>query len=101
MPGEWRLFESRPGKNIYSRIVGDEVEFLEEFIEDPFLEAARQQRDQIDLDGYHKDFQPMAVIPDSVRSRAINEGWADDKAAWKRWMNDLDNRYLRVKGGTV
>jgi hypothetical protein len=43
----------------------------------------------------------MAVIPDSVKARAFREGWYFDETAWKRWMNDIDNRKLRVSGGRV
>lgn len=34
----------------------------------------------------------MCVIPDTVMDQAINEGWLHDKARWRRWMNDSDNK---------
>lgn len=34
----------------------------------------------------------LCVIPDTVFNQAITEGWFHDKAAWRRWMNDRDNR---------
>ena len=34
----------------------------------------------------------MCVIPDTVFNQAAVEGWLHDKAAWRRWMNDRDNR---------
>jgi hypothetical protein len=34
----------------------------------------------------------LCVIPDTVFNQAAIEGWLHDKAAWRRWMNDGDNR---------
>ena len=34
----------------------------------------------------------LCVIPDPVYNQACIEGWLHDKAAWRRWMNDRDNR---------
>lgn len=39
----------------------------------------------------------QAVIPDVVLNRAFREGWFHDAAAWRRWMNDPDNRAFRVE----
>ena len=34
----------------------------------------------------------LCVIPRSVFNRAATEGWLHDKAAWRAWMNNRDNR---------
>lgn len=34
----------------------------------------------------------MCVIPDTVFEQAIRDGWVHDKARWRQWMNDSDNR---------
>lgn len=34
----------------------------------------------------------MCVIPDTVFDQAAREGWLHDKARWRQWMNDSDNR---------
>lgn len=34
----------------------------------------------------------MCVIPDTVFNQAAMEGWLHDPKAWRRWMNDRDNR---------
>lgn len=34
----------------------------------------------------------MCVIPDTVYNQAVIEGWLHDKVAWRRWMNNRDNR---------
>jgi hypothetical protein len=95
---DWTLHPSlcRPGKRVYSRFEpnGDLV-FMEEWDDDLALEQAAQQREI----GQGKDMRNLAVIPDSVKARALREGWYFDERAWKRWMNDIDNRKLRVAEG--
>jgi hypothetical protein len=97
---DWTLHPSlsRPGKRVYSRFEpnGDLV-FMEEFDDELAIEQAAAQREQ----PKGKDMRNMAVIPDSVKARAFREGWYFDETAWKRWMNDIDNRKLRVSGGRV
>jgi hypothetical protein len=34
----------------------------------------------------------LCVIPDTVFNQAAIEGWLHDKAKWRQWMNDSDNR---------
>lgn len=46
-----------------------------------------------------KDFRHVAVIPKAVMDQAMIEGWFHDKAAWKKWANDPDNRDFRVWKG--
>ena len=48
-----------------------------------------------------KDFRHAAVIPQSVMDRAAREGWLHDKAAWKAWANDPDNKDLRTWNGRL
>lgn len=96
----WVLHEERPGKRIYSgfdRHTGELI-LMEEFYDDLALDAAAAARDQAQK---HKDMRHLAVVPDSVRARALREGWYFDEKAWKRWMNDSDNSRLRVSGGTA
>jgi hypothetical protein len=40
-------------------------------------------------------------VPMTVVETAMREGWFNDKAAWRRWLNDRDNRAFRVWGGQV
>lgn len=42
-----------------------------------------------------------ARIPLEVINRAAREGWLHDRAAWKRWVNDPENRRFRTWQGTV
>jgi hypothetical protein len=41
----------------------------------------------------------VARIPMIIYERALREGWADDDAAWARFLNDPDNAAFRVWGG--
>lgn len=97
---DWQLRSEKPGKRTWMRYnaATDEVEILEEFFEELPLLQAKWEREVNHGDG---DMRPVAVIPKSEQARAIREGWDGDDKAWKRWMNDIDNRYLRIKGGTV
>lgn len=48
-----------------------------------------------------KDFRLAAVIPMTVLTQAMNEGWFHDKAKWKAWANDPSNRDFRVWKGRL
>lgn len=95
---DWTLCLSlcRPGKRVYSRFEANgDLVFMEEWDDDMALEQAAQQREL----GQGNEVRNLAVIPDSVKARALREGWYWDEKAWKRWMNDIDNRKLRVSEG--
>ena len=34
----------------------------------------------------------LCVIPDTVFEQSIREGWLEDKARWRAWLNNSDNR---------
>lgn len=48
-----------------------------------------------------KDFRHVAKIPATVFDKAMREGWLHDEQAWKKWLNDPDNRKFRTWGGRV
>lgn len=48
-----------------------------------------------------KDFRHVACVPINVIERAHREGWYHDKAKWKAWMNDPDNKAFRTWPGHV
>ena len=37
-------------------------------------------------------FRFVCVIPDAVWQQAMIEGWLHDKAAWRKWAKNPDNR---------
>ncbi len=95
-PYEWRVISERPGKRVLAKVdpATDEVVICEEWTEDVALEQARQQRERPML--VSPDLKPLAVVPDSVMSRAIKEGWSEDQKQWEKWARDIDNRNLRL-----
>jgi hypothetical protein len=46
-----------------------------------------------------KEFRHLARIPMSVLNEAARDGWLHDKAAWKKWYMNPDNRDFRVHAG--
>ena len=76
----------------------DELEICEEWYEKPLVDEAKRQADtyQRKID---EAIKPLAVIPQAVQAKAINEGWANDGKRWKKWLNDSDNSRLRITGG--
>ena len=102
---DWQLRSETPGKRTWMRYnrATDEIEVVEEWFEEVPLREAKTERELFELSGGRSGdmMAPICVIPKSVQSKAIKEGWHEDDAKWRRWMNDIDNRHLRIKGGTV
>jgi hypothetical protein len=48
-----------------------------------------------------KEFRHVGLIPLSVLDKAHREGWFNDKAAWRKWRNDPDNRKFRTWPGDI
>lgn len=48
-----------------------------------------------------KEFRHAAIIPKHVLDKAMREGWFNDKAKWKQWANDPDNRAFRTWPGQL
>lgn len=46
-----------------------------------------------------RDLVPVAEIPMAVYERAIQEGWANDPKAWRKWLSDPDNKVFRIWRG--
>jgi hypothetical protein len=80
----------------------DEVEgkLTFETLEDhePTIESAKALREHVTR---RDPFRHVARVPLIVYEKALREGWADDEAAWKRWLNSSENRDFRVWEGTV
>jgi hypothetical protein len=93
---DWRVVRQTPTKRILMRYcpMSDEVEICEEWLEDAPLAQAREERE---IPTWRDpNVKPLAVIPDSVMSRAINEGWVNDQHQWAKWAKDVDNRRLQT-----
>lgn len=100
---DWQLRSWKPGKKTWMRYnaATDSVEFMEEFFEDVPLRDAKIERELSEMSSGPRDLKPLAIVPKSVQRQAILEGWEDDDKQWRRWINDSDNRYLRIAGGRV
>lgn len=65
------------------------------------VEGSKIQREEHHVIGHRKsrNLTPVMNIPLSVVNRAMLEGWFHDKAAWRRYINDPDNKHLRITQG--
>ena len=48
-----------------------------------------------------KNFSHAAEIPKVIWNKALREGWHNDPKAWKKWLNDPDNKPFRVWPGRI
>ena len=48
-----------------------------------------------------KDLRHVAEVPLVVYQRACREGWANDMNAWKRCLNNSDNKVFRTWQGKL
>jgi hypothetical protein len=48
-----------------------------------------------------KSLKPVALIPEEVLNQSMLEGWFHDKAKWRAWANDPDNRAFRITQGRL
>lgn len=62
------------------------------------LALARRGRDA-GADSPTGELSLLAEMPMTEYLRACREGWVDDPVALRRWLNDPDNKYLRVRQG--
>jgi hypothetical protein len=92
-----RLLSKEGRVTQYAHLDGDDLHI--ETIEDcqPLVDAAKILADKTP----GKDFRLAAIVPGEVFNQAFREGWLHDKAQWKKWMNDPDNKRFRVWGGRM
>jgi hypothetical protein len=43
----------------------------------------------------------IAEVPMVIWQKALREGWSKDRAKWKQWLNDPDNKVFRTWQGKV
>jgi hypothetical protein len=69
----------------------------------PVIDTVTTLREAHAVIGHRKSGQmtPVAEIPMIVYEQAVREGWDDDDAAWKRWLNDPGNSAFRITSGRV
>ena len=64
---------------------------------EPIIERAKFLSEQTP----GKDLRHVGFIPGIVWDQACREGWQNDKAKWKQWLNDPANRAFRTWPGRV
>jgi ribosomal protein S2 len=62
------------------------------------IDAAKQLSE---LPHNDKSLKPVALIPEEVLNQAILEGWFHDKAKWRAWANNPDNKLFRITQGRL
>lgn len=55
----------------------------------------------LSYDTQGKELKHVAEVPMVIYQQAMREGWVHDKAKWKRWLNDPDNKLFRTWPGKV
>lgn len=68
---------------------------------EPVIDLVSTLRDVHKVVGHRKarNLVPVAEIPLTVFERAAREGWLNDKRKWRLWVNDPQNKPLRITDG--
>tara|TARA_B110000285_G_scaffold198357_1_gene230730 strand:+ start:1228 stop:1521 length:294 start_codon:yes stop_codon:yes gene_type:complete len=48
-----------------------------------------------------KDIRHVAEVPMVVYQKACREGWANDMARWRKWLNHSENKVFRTWQGKL
>lgn len=64
---------------------------------DGILDAAKVMREA----PVGKEWRHSGYVPDIVMHQAMVEGWYEDKAKWRQWLNDPDNKLFRTWPGHI
>ena len=65
------------------------------------VEANKRARNEIDRHHKFGEWSKVASIPLTVLYDLKRRGIADDPAAFKRWLNDPDNRAFRTRDARI
>lgn len=66
---------------------------------DPLIAHCQARRESLVA---HKDgLVPVAEVPMFIVEQAMAEGWFNDDSAWRKWLNNPDNRCFRVWEGQI
>ena len=66
---------------------------------EPVLEHVKHIKDTTVKQGM--DMRHVAEVPMVIYQKAMREGWSNDEKAWKRWLNNPDNKAFRTWEGKV
>lgn len=90
------LLDATPGHLEVAHLEDGNLTVEDRYDIEPALDLARLSRDTVTPS---KEMRLAAIIPQDVLDRAFREGWYNDKKAWKKWMNEPQNRPFRVWEG--
>ncbi len=65
----------------------------------PVIDHVKKLRDNTLKPG--KDMRHIAEVPMVIWQKALREGWSQDSAKWKMWLNNPDNKVFRTWQGKV
>jgi len=97
-----RLFGRDPitGITQYWHVKGN-GEYVIETQQDVSAIAEKNKREFNDTPDRYRDVNKVASIPLNVYYDLKRRGIADDPVAFKKWLNDRDNRVFRTRAGTL
>ena len=101
-----KLTES-PGKKTWMQFDGDDMNVVTEQYVDPIVEANKRMANDWRygnlMGNTQRHQQKVADIPSALYYDLVKK-LGEPKhnlKAWKKWLNDPENRHFRTSGGTV
>mgnify|MGYP005995709547 CR=1 FL=1 len=97
-----RLFSKDPVTGItkYWHVKGN-GEYVVETQQDVSAITEANKRQYNEASGKYGEMNKVASIPISVYYELKRKGIADDPKAFKKWLNDRDNKVFRTRAGTL
>jgi hypothetical protein len=97
-----RLFSRDPATGItkYWHVKGN-GEYVVETQQEMSSIAEANKRQYNETPDKYGDMNKVASIPLSVYYELKRKGIADDPKAFKKWLNDRDNKVFRTRAGTL
>ena len=103
-----KILSEAPGKRTYMQFDGDDTTVVTEQEVSPIINQNRRTANDWRygnlLGNTQRHQQKVAEIPSTVYYelvKKLGEPRHDNLKAWKRWLNDPDNRAWRTGGGRV
>lgn len=99
MPTKRTLIDRKTG--LTSEFITEDDKHIAHTTQDvqPVIEHVRNLRDNTIKHG--KDMRHVAEVPMVIWQKALREGWSQDPAKWKQWLNDPDNKVFRTWQGKL
>ena len=94
----WICLEKRVGYEHWVKPEGDKIHNRELYDDAIAVREAQMRREtqQARRGNTQEMWRQQMVIPESLRARAIIEGWSDDMDRWRKLARDSDYRAFRT-----